>query len=273
MKRHTRRLDGAEVRFANCSAKSSGGERLGRVAGTLGMGFFAALLLFAPGCGERPEQTGPEAALERLDIPPTDLIADFLARRTSEAPDSEGGLAPPDEAVFSPEIGASEGSPPRLPVKGTWLNLEPSQGTLVSVRTAAPPLLAMPREVFRASESALADEGAAGQDLEVLFDKESELVAPTYYDALARLARRLREQPGTKVLLEGYADNRGSVEYNRTLSLRRAKAVAKLLTERQGVEPSRVSAVGLGEENPVADNLTAEGRARNRRVVAVLEGS
>ena len=66
--------------------------------------------------------------------------------------------------------------------------------------------------------------------------------------------------------VDGYTDSTGSAKYNQALSERRAQAVADYLTS-NGVSQHRLAVKGYGEENPVADNKTVEGRAHNRRVV------
>jgi OOP family OmpA-OmpF porin len=66
--------------------------------------------------------------------------------------------------------------------------------------------------------------------------------------------------------VDGYTDSTGSAKYNQGLSERRAQAVADYLTS-NGIGAHRLTVKGYGEENPVADNKTREGRAHNRRVV------
>jgi outer membrane protein OmpA-like peptidoglycan-associated protein len=74
------------------------------------------------------------------------------------------------------------------------------------------------------------------------------------------------------VIVQGHTDATGSEEHNLRLSERRAGAVRGVLVSR-GVLASRVSTVGFGEGDPVADNDTARGRQRNRRVDIVLRAS
>ena len=69
-----------------------------------------------------------------------------------------------------------------------------------------------------------------------------------------------------ELVVEGHTDSRGGSEMNRALSQKRAGSVRSALV-RLGVEPGRLSAVGYGEQRPVADNDTADGRATNRRIV------
>lgn len=75
----------------------------------------------------------------------------------------------------------------------------------------------------------------------------------------------LQTYPGVSVVIVGHTDDEGKASYNRDLSLRRAKSVARYLVSR-GVEADRMRYAGKGEEEPIATNATAEGKARNRRV-------
>jgi len=77
----------------------------------------------------------------------------------------------------------------------------------------------------------------------------------------------------TVLTVTGHSDDRGPAEYNKHLSQQRADAVRFSLINSFGLQEARVSALGYGEEKPVADNATQEGRAINRRVVVVVESS
>jgi outer membrane protein OmpA-like peptidoglycan-associated protein len=82
---------------------------------------------------------------------------------------------------------------------------------------------------------------------------------------LDRVVAALRERPDLRVVIEGHTDNVGSREANIRLSKARADAVGAYLVSK-GIDPSRLGSIGLGPDQPVASNDTAEGRARNRRV-------
>ena len=82
------------------------------------------------------------------------------------------------------------------------------------------------------------------------------------------VAETLLRNPEVEVRVEGHTDATGPAEYNLALSRRRAEAVRDALVE-GGVEASRLSVAALGEEQPIASNDTAEGRAINRRVQLV----
>jgi OOP family OmpA-OmpF porin len=103
--------------------------------------------------------------------------------------------------------------------------------------------------------------------LEVLFATNSATINPSSYPELDRTVTFLREtSPSATGVIEGHTDSQGADAYNLQLSQRRADAVRKYLVD-AGVPASRLTAQGLGETQPVADNTTAEGRAQNRRVV------
>ena len=74
-----------------------------------------------------------------------------------------------------------------------------------------------------------------------------------------------------RILFEGHTDDEGQAEANLALSRRRAEAVRAALVD-GGVAGTRMQAAGRGESDPVADNDSAEGRARNRRVEIIVSG-
>jgi outer membrane protein OmpA-like peptidoglycan-associated protein len=81
---------------------------------------------------------------------------------------------------------------------------------------------------------------------------------------LNKLIDFLKKTPGVKVEIAGHTDNTGSAQYNMELSAKRAGAVVDYLIE-NGIQAERLFAKGYGEELPLADNETEEGRAMNRR--------
>ncbi|MCL7943036.1 OmpA family protein [Marinobacter sp. ATCH36] len=107
--------------------------------------------------------------------------------------------------------------------------------------------------------------------IEVQFPTNSSVIGNSFDSEIRRVADFLKENPETIVEIAGHSDSRGEAEYNRLLSQRRAEAVADRLTGPLSVDPSRVNAVGYGEEAPIASNDTAEGRATNRRVEARIQ--
>ena len=86
------------------------------------------------------------------------------------------------------------------------------------------------------------------------------------------LAEVLRQYPQLRVRIEGHTDSIGSASYNQRLSVRRAESVKAYLVSK-GIEPNRIYTEGKGEKQPVADNKTRDGRAKNRRVEIEVIGT
>ncbi len=101
------------------------------------------------------------------------------------------------------------------------------------------------------------------KDIKFEFDKAT-LMASSY-PTLEGILEALRENPEIKVEIQGHTDWVGTDKYNMGLSLRRANTVMKYLKDK-GIDPSRMTATGFGESQPIDTNKTVEGRANNRRV-------
>jgi OmpA-OmpF porin, OOP family len=104
---------------------------------------------------------------------------------------------------------------------------------------------------------------------EILFDVDQADLKPGGMQQLSRVSEFLRQNPDRNVLIEGHTDSTAPDTYNLTLSQRRAHAVEDFLIT-QGVEPTRISAIGYGEQLPIATNDSAAGRQANRRVEIVV---
>jgi outer membrane protein OmpA-like peptidoglycan-associated protein len=104
---------------------------------------------------------------------------------------------------------------------------------------------------------------------DVLFDTGQATLKSSSYGTLDRLATALREKSARKVLIEGHTDNVGSDESNQGLSERRAQSVQSALMQRD-VARSQVTALGKGENFPIASNDSADGRQSNRRVELIF---
>lgn len=107
--------------------------------------------------------------------------------------------------------------------------------------------------------------------MNVKFANNSAAVNAENFSEIQKVADFMKQFAKTEVTVEGYSDDRGRAEYNKSLSQKRADAVKMTLINEFEINADRVSAVGYGEENPIADNATAEGRAKNRRVVGVVK--
>ncbi len=107
---------------------------------------------------------------------------------------------------------------------------------------------------------------------EALFDFDKSVVKPEGKAALDELLAKLQGMNTEVMVNVGHTDSIGSDDYNQRLSMRRAEAVKAHIVSR-GVDASRVYTEGKGETQPVADNTTAEGRAKNRRVTVEVVGT
>jgi outer membrane protein OmpA-like peptidoglycan-associated protein len=99
----------------------------------------------------------------------------------------------------------------------------------------------------------------------ITFATDQAQIDPSFYSTLNAVAIVLSKYNKTLIDVYGYTDSTGSANYNLGLSQRRAQSVSGYLTS-QGINPRRMYVTGFGQEQPIASNATAEGRAQNRRV-------
>ncbi len=104
----------------------------------------------------------------------------------------------------------------------------------------------------------------------IMFNSNSTVLTKDSYPAIRELADSLRSNPGMNLLIEGHTDNTGDPAYNLKLSIERANAVKKVLLS-QGVSENRIQVKGYGDTNPISDNRSETGRAKNRRVVCTFQ--
>lgn len=103
----------------------------------------------------------------------------------------------------------------------------------------------------------------------ILFDLDKDSMRPDSKPQLEEMAKLLKASPSLQVLIVGHTDAQGDMQYNRDLSMRRARSVVKALAEQHGIAAQRMTPEGVGMASPVASNRTEEGRAKNRRVEIV----
>jgi OOP family OmpA-OmpF porin len=107
--------------------------------------------------------------------------------------------------------------------------------------------------------------------LKIEFDTGKADIKNKYHEEIGRVADFLKKYPTAKGAIAGHTDNIGSAAMNQKLSQRRAESVMNYLVQKFGVDPARLSAKGYGMTQPIADNKTAEGRQKNRRMEAVFD--
>jgi outer membrane protein OmpA-like peptidoglycan-associated protein len=101
--------------------------------------------------------------------------------------------------------------------------------------------------------------------LYINFDSGKSTIKKESIPVVEQIIEMMNQAPDIKISVEGHTDNDGSNESNLKLSESRAKAVVDAIVK-VGIDKTRLSAAGFGEEKPIADNSTAEGKAKNRRV-------
>jgi outer membrane protein OmpA-like peptidoglycan-associated protein len=104
---------------------------------------------------------------------------------------------------------------------------------------------------------------------DVLFSVDSAALRPDLARDVKAVAQNLLRYPDSQIQIIGHTDNTGSASYNQDLSQRRAVSVANVLRD-SGVPNFRIAAFGRGEDQPIASNLTEQGRAQNRRVEIII---
>lgn len=163
------------------------------------------------------------------------------------ANDSDRGLG----AVTGALVGATAGSVigNRLDAQERDLRANLSNSNISIVNTGDRLVVSLPNDLTFASDSAN--------------------ISPAIQSDLRQIAGSLVRYPDSTVQVIGHTDSDGSAEYNLTLSERRASTVADEI-QAGGVPYHRLSTFGRGEAQPVASNLTAEGKAMNRRVEVVI---
>ncbi len=116
----------------------------------------------------------------------------------------------------------------------------------------------------------LSDRGVVVNIPDVLFAFNRFDITPQARETIREIASVLRGTTVRAISVEGHTDSVGTMSYNQQLSHKRARSVARELEE-QGISRSRLFVRGFGEGDPIASNMTASGRARNRRVEIILE--
>lgn len=164
---------------------------------------------------------------------------------------TEGGSGDARDALIGAAVGAAAGAAigNQLDRQAAELRRDFSSDEIRVVNTGSELVVTMPQGILFATDSAT--------------------VRPDLQSDLRVLARSLNDYPASMVDVIGHTDNTGSAGYNQDLSARRAGSVVAVLAG-AGVAPDRLRGYGRGEDQPVASNLTPEGRAQNRRVEIVI---
>ncbi len=157
---------------------------------------------------------------------------------------------------------------PRANGKGVdWLVIENNYGRhfkMMLIEEAAQELTAS----ITASQMGQSLDASGSVALYIEFDTAKATIRPEGEATVKEIAALLKSQPALRLSVEGHTDNVGQAADNKRLSQARAEAVMKAVIA-QGIDAKRLKALGHGQEYPIADNRTDEGRGKNRRVELV----
>jgi outer membrane protein OmpA-like peptidoglycan-associated protein len=237
-------------------------------------GYNAVEMLVGGGPGARPKKQQLEGQLTRIRYFHNDANSQPSAlqviRNYQNAVRSIGGKVV-YERLPKPNDGGETTLVAQFGGKEVWVRVRPE---IFSAPTQSYLLEILEREGMEQKVTAarLLDElnRQGFTALYLNFETNSWQIRPSDAATLDEVAAALKQTPGMRVRIEGHTDNVGTAESNRVLSERRAQSVMEALVQR-GVDRARMSAAGFGQERPIADNRTEEGRAKNRRVELVRE--
>lgn len=215
--------------------------------------------LFTPGTGSRTEKKSNAKAGVGLEYKFTEALALRTEAERYRVNDAVGNRGEVD--LFSVSLVYKLGRPAAKAVIAAAPVAAPAP---VEAVVAAPAPAPAPAPVPTSEKVSFA--------AETLFAFDKSVVMPAGKAALDDLLGKLQGMDTEVMVTVGHTDSIGSDAYNQKLSLRRAEAVKSYLVGK-GIAASRVYTEGKGESQPVADNSTADGRAKNRRVTVEVVGT
>jgi len=202
-------------------------------------------------------------------------------RATTTPEAAAGGTAEPAAATeVEPTLVPLESLPPRRAVlrndgrlylegplpDSEWIN------TVVGMANAVLGADRVENNYVIHPEAPVPETGTIVIEQDIDFATNETTIQPEFEPILELGASLLNLNPRITMLIEGHTDSEGDPAYNRTLSLGRAMSIVEWLVVRGGIDTARLEARGYGDEEPIADNATEEGRALNRRIEVTIFG-
>jgi outer membrane protein OmpA-like peptidoglycan-associated protein len=164
----------------------------------------------------------------------------------------------PDTATINQLVEQIRGIAPELGVAAIS-PLDVNQSVSSSIEASRSALSTLPNPIQ-------AEDVARALNLQIInFASDSAVIPNPNKDILNIAANIMKQNPNIALRIEGYTDSTGDALYNKRLSEQRAGAVVDYLMS-QGVDASQLNAIGYGQERPIADNVTEQGKFRNRRI-------
>jgi outer membrane protein OmpA-like peptidoglycan-associated protein len=218
-------------------------------------------------------QAGDSALQQKLPLSVVDHDA-YLASRSAEA-----GEARVQAAQAKAQITAAQNERQAILLHSRGQEADIAKAQADSARQqadnsrlqadAAKEQLAQTQQQLADLQAKKTDRGMVLTLGDVLFDTGQATLKPGAASILDRVAAFMNDNPMVNVRIEGHTDSTGGADFNQVLSQNRA-AAAQTALQTRGVPPNRITAVGKGQELPVASNATSAGRQQNRRVELVF---
>jgi OmpA-OmpF porin, OOP family len=196
---------------------------------------------------------GPESAPAKETAP-----AKEVAPPAAPAPAEE----PQTKVAASVPPSAPEPAPPPAPPPAA--SVAPSEAAPAPSAAEATPMKAVPAAPPGGLAACRDDVAKLAATNPVTFERGSAKLDAAGLDTLAKIAAAVKACPGVRIAAEGHTDIEGGPDFNRRLSIKRARAVAACLIQ-AGVDAEQVETAGFGSSRPAAPNTTAQARAKNRR--------
>jgi OOP family OmpA-OmpF porin len=158
----------------------------------------------------------------------------------------------------------------RTPASEIWVEayVNPNRGGPYYLTVVEKKALEVKASLLPAEEMKKEIDAKGHVALYINFDFDKADIKPESQPIIEQIVKLLKNNPSLNLTVEGHTDNIGTPAYNKQLSEARAKSVVAALTA-QGIEARRLKAAGYGQDKPIADNGTDDGRAKNRRVELV----
>lgn len=217
--------------------------------------------------GVVPNEASKQVLLNKMrEVYGQDQVVDKLQVAAVAAPN---GWSDSVASLITPAL--KKVSKGQLAVQGTTVALRGhinNQNEVASMSSAFQSLLPAPYQLstqlsVNQAEQKVIDDALKNRIIE--FESGSAILTPVGTQILDEMLLALNKVQEKNIKIIGHTDNSGDAQKNIQLSLARAEAVKHYLVSKN-IAPSRLSLAGLGAENPVADNRSAEGRRKNRRI-------